>query len=507
MIFHCSLWASSDYSCALLTRVFALFNETLMVRCAFHIDLTDSRIARAWMSLLFLALLLHPNATSGQQTTRAALGDSVIALSKSLSAEGQQIFARYLEANPSDAYMRMYELSGDTTASALVFAVLAKEPRADVRAGIARWIARRDHLARNPKAVPALLERIRMDPDSEVVVDASKTLNKLGTLQVGLRDAVRDRIASARAGNDTSLLRISLQEDEDMVYAGEGILAPRYMLAAEGPFVAAPATKPIRVVAFGDYGVNHMGDPNRRWHQAMIAKVLSSYSKKHPITFGITTGDNFYPTSFGSPDDPNWKTSWSELYDRLGYPFYVSLGNHDWGNEAGPLSHNIYARNSKSWKFPGFYYTYTAGPVQFFAINTNALTERHVEWLKRELAKSTAKWKVVYGHFPVYEQDNYTLETTPPTLEPIFKQYGVDMYLCGHHHSMQHWSIDGIDYVVTGAGGAGTYAFRDSTDVRAGRKFAQAVPGFAILEANQSELKLKFIGQRENVLYEYIRKK
>jgi tartrate-resistant acid phosphatase type 5 len=249
---------------------------------------------------------------------------------------------------------------------------------------------------------------------------------------------------------------------------------------------------PYRFVAFGDYGTAHLGRVQS--HQASLAAAMRAYHGENHFAFGITTGDIFYPTSFPTPTDAGWKTSWDDQYAPMGIPFYISLGNHDWGEPAGPLGEYIYGLTSKSWRLPALYYTYTAGPAQFFAINTNALTERQLTWLRRELARSTATWKIVYGHYPVYEQTDYTVERQRQLLLPVLKEYGVDIYLAGHHHTMQHWQVDGIDYVVSGAGGASNYDLGDTTRANPARKFVASRPGFADIEVSDASLTLRFVG-------------
>ena len=47
------------------------------------------------------------------------------------------------------------------------------------------------------------------------------------------------------------------------------------------------------------------------------------------------------------------------------------------------------------------------------------------------------------------------------------EKYSVDAYVCGHDHNLQHirnMSGDGMDYVVSGAGGAGLYRYRPSNE-------------------------------------------
>jgi hypothetical protein len=90
------------------------------------------------------------------------------------------------------------------------------------------------------------------------------------------------------------------------------------------------------------------------------------------------------------------------LYDPLGIKFYATLGNHDWGFADSPAAEILYTWKSPSWRMPAPYYTFTAGPMQFFAMDTNEVSEAQLLWLKDELAKSRARWKLVYGHHPIY---------------------------------------------------------------------------------------------------------
>src|SRR6266705_140231 len=56
---------------------------------------------------------------------------------------------------------------------------------------------------------------------------------------------------------------------------------------------------------------------------------------------------------------------------------------------------------------PSPYYTFSAGPAQFFALDTNEVSEAQLLWLDAELKKSSAKWKLVYGHHPIYSDGRH----------------------------------------------------------------------------------------------------
>src|SRR5258708_39603175 len=81
---------------------------------------------------------------------------------------------------------------------------------------------------------------------------------------------------------------------------------------------------------------------------------------------------------------------------------YACLGNHDRSNGETPMAEILYSAKSTTWRMPAGSYTYTAGPAQFWAIDGTEMTAAQLEWLRLSLEKSSARWKIVYGHYPLY---------------------------------------------------------------------------------------------------------
>jgi tartrate-resistant acid phosphatase type 5 len=158
----------------------------------------------------------------------------------------------------------------------------------------------------------------------------------------------------------------------------------------------------------------------------------------------------------------------------------------------------IYTYHSSSWKMPSTYYTFTAGPVQFFALDTNEMSRAQLAWLDSEIGKSTARWKLVYGHHPIYSagahQDNAKLMNQ---LLPLLRNR-VDVYLAGHDHDMQHLKSEaGVHFFIAGGAGAGLRPLK--TDPRT--IFGQPIHGFSVLEANRDEFKVRFVDTGMNEVY------
>jgi tartrate-resistant acid phosphatase type 5 len=233
-----------------------------------------------------------------------------------------------------------------------------------------------------------------------------------------------------------------------------------------------PANRPIHVVAFGDYGAGSA-------QQAEVVRAIAQRNRSMPFDLGITMGDNFNPCGVESVNDPKWKSGWEDLYTPLGFPFYAALGNHDYGHPAlgcrfqrvSPDAEVAYTTHSTSWHLPARYYSFKAGPVLFLAIDTEAWSAEQLSWIKATLAASSAdpdiKWRIVYGHHPIYTSGAHSKDRKISELRdqllPVLKAGHVDVYICGHDHDMEHLRADGIEFLICGAGGAKLRAFPGSS--------------------------------------------
>jgi hypothetical protein len=226
---------------------------------------------------------------------------------------------------------------------------------------------------------------------------------------------------------------------------------------------------------------------------------MRTYHEKQPFTFAVTLGDNFYSRGMVSPDDPRWQTWWSDLYDPLGIPFYATLGNHDWGDPNSPAAEILFTARSRSWRMPAAYYTFTAGPVQFFALDTDLISEAQLLWLVEELDRSRATWKVVYGHHPIYSEGRHEDNNDKiAQLLPVLRDRA-DVYLAGHDHDMQHLRPEGtLHFFVAGSGGK-------LRPIEAGPRslFAKSANGFAVLDADAETLTVTFVEADLSSPYSY----
>jgi len=341
-----------------------------------------------------------------------------------------------------------------------------------------------------------LLHLASQDSGPTVSLEAAQALRRLNWgnySQILIARAEKARQAGDLAGAD----KLLTEGDQWMGWDTQ-VNLPNFMRTPPPVFNVAAVDKPIRVVALGDFGTSSPA-------QIQVAATMRDYQKHHPFDFGVTLGDNFYPNGAGGPDDPQWKAKWEDLYASMGIKFYATLGNHDYGRADSPAAEIMYSERSPSWRMPATYYTYTAGPVQFFAIDTielsdTSLPNKELAWLDAELAKSKATWKIVYGHYQIYSATRGDEQNLIQRLLPLLRNR-VDLYLCGHDHNLQELKEEaGVHFLVDGGGGAGVYKFRypdySHSDFKAMKN------GFTVLEADDHQLVVRLISAEGEELHQ-----
>ena len=237
---------------------------------------------------------------------------------------------------------------------------------------------------------------------------------------------------------------------------------------------AASDEKALTFLAVGDWG------RDGAFHQSDVAARMGETAEALSARFVISVGDNFYEDGVDGVTDPKWKTSFEDIYTApsLQVPWYVALGNHDYhGDTQAQLD---YTQISRRWRLPRRWYSFTeVSPdgvaVEIFVLDTSPLisgyykdggkavrvmgqdTAAQLAWFDNALARSTADWKLVVGHHPVYSGGGADPEAggSPDLIariDPILQRHRVPLYLNGHDHDLQHVVRGATHYVCTGAG-------------------------------------------------------
>lgn len=405
--------------------------------------------------------------------------------------EAQQ--QRLLNSSDEDLRASILALlsSSKPEAADFLITLLEKEPSAKVRSSIIRTWRSQPHWRSHPMLHQTLAKLIASDPDAGVSLLAVEILRGIRTNEISR--LLTARLEAARRAGDQVAVKQLAGEQERWISVENATMLPSFLRVSPPVFSLKATEQPVRVVAFGDFGTGSEG-------QKQVAAAVLKYHRLTPFDFGITLGDNFYPVGMESPGDPRWATQWEQLYQPLGVKFYATLGNHDWGHPDSPAAEILYSDKSQTWRMPSPYYTFTAGPAQFFALDTNRISEAQLIWLKEELARSQAKWKVAYGHHHVYSATRGDNAGLIGRLLPVLQAGGVDFYICGHDHNLQHVRPEGgVHFFVAGGGGAGTYELNEYQRTI----FKAQTHGFAVLEAEAKQLKLRLVRADGTQIYEY----
>lgn len=195
----------------------------------------------------------------------------------------------------------------------------------------------------------------------------------------------------------------------------------------------------VRFVVIGDTGTGSS-------KQQQLADILVRSRTTFPFEFVLMMGDNMY----GGEKAADYKTKFEDVYRPLldqKVKFYAALGNHD---EPAQRFYELFNMNGKD------YYRFTKGNVAFYALNSNYMDKKQIDWFQNELAKDTSEWKIAFCHHPPYSSGGKhgSDKQLREVVEPIFIKHGVNVVLTGHDHFYERIKPQkGIYYFVSGAGG------------------------------------------------------
>jgi predicted phosphodiesterase len=179
--------------------------------------------------------------------------------------------------------------------------------------------------------------------------------------------------------------------------------------------------------------------------QATVAAQMVKWRATFPFEFVLMMGDNLYGGQRPDDYDKKFAVPYKPLLD-AGVKFYASLGNHDDDNEINYKLFNMEGRKYYSFK--------PKEGVRFFAIDSNYVDTKQLEWLEKDLAASGSDWKIAFFHHPLYSSGatHGSADAQRELLEPLFLKHGVNVVLSGHEHFYERLKPQkGIAYFIVGS--------------------------------------------------------
>lgn len=224
-----------------------------------------------------------------------------------------------------------------------------------------------------------------------------------------------------------------------------------------------PSATSVSFVVFGD---NRGG---RDGHQPAVFGALVGRMAALRPDFVIGTGDYIY----GGGSQMSLRDQWNEFFHAMAplqaqqrTYFAPATGNHEISGGDGRKLFLEY--------FKRFYFSFDWGGSHFIILDTEApgqesrIAGEQLEWLKRDLANSNQAAHVFVAlHrplFPVGSHKGDSLDMYPrerDALHSLFVRHSVKCVFEGHEHFYHRQVRDGIEYIITGGGGAPLYASPD----------------------------------------------
>jgi hypothetical protein len=189
--------------------------------------------------------------------------------------------------------------------------------------------------------------------------------------------------------------------------------------------------------------IGDSGQPGTGQHA--IAAQLVKWRERFRFELVLMTGDNLYGTERPRDYEKKFAIPYKPLID-AGVKFYASLGNHD---DAGQIQYKLFNMEGRK------YYSFKPkNGVRFFALDSNYVDTKQLEWLDKELSASGSDWKITFFHHPLYSSGatHGSADAQRELLEPIFLKYGVNVSIMGHEHFYERIKPQkGVAYFILGS--------------------------------------------------------
>ena len=177
----------------------------------------------------------------------------------------------------------------------------------------------------------------------------------------------------------------------------------------------------VKFAVIGDSGTGSSA-------QKSIGKELNTWRSRFPFEFVIMAGDNIYGSESARDLQKKFELPYKALLD-ANVKFYAALGNHD----DAAIQQNYKPFNMNGERFYSFK---PQNGVRFFALDSNYVDKKQLDWLDKELAASGSEWKIMFFHHPLYSsgETHGSAELQRNLLEPVFVKHGVNVVITGHEH-------------------------------------------------------------------------
>jgi 3',5'-cyclic AMP phosphodiesterase CpdA len=233
---------------------------------------------------------------------------------------------------------------------------------------------------------------------------------------------------------------------------------------------AAPPGEPVHFAVIGDTEARpHVND--------RIAKLIWDQRPDFVLNLGDLTDGGVKARK------AEWNLEFflalTQLHSRI--PVFSVPGNGEYGDRELFWYQQYMAAPLDQGSAPGFY-SFRHGDAEFFMLDSNPRAVDfkpgglQYRWIEVRLAKSTARWKVVCHHHPIYTSADHGSTAGKPAdpvdrdalpIAALYERYSVDIALAGHihHYERSHplregkLAPNGVVYITSGGAGGNLQGF------------------------------------------------
>lgn len=188
----------------------------------------------------------------------------------------------------------------------------------------------------------------------------------------------------------------------------------------------------------------HITDPQgvtENQYKNNWAMALDTAFDNHDIDFLLGTGDMVD----NGNDFVEWKRMFNTASDSLmNTVLMTGTGNHEERGENANIQNFVYSNLPEQDTTTGVYYSFDYNTAHIAVLNTNdlsdsqALSDKQIQWLKADMSASKAPWKFIALHKAIYSNgshfDDEDIVAIRAQLLPLMNELDIDLVFQGHDH-------------------------------------------------------------------------
>ena len=210
-------------------------------------------------------------------------------------------------------------------------------------------------------------------------------------------------------------------------------------------------TTPFSFIAMGD----------SRSNRDVFEKIIAQSIKLNPDLV-ISMGD--LVAQGGSFDQ--WNSHFFKVAQKLiNHVLFIStLGDHEGDGDNGNLFRYYFLPRMNT---DSLWFSFDFGNAHFVSLDyRHPYEKKMIEWFKKDMEQTDAKWKFVFMHRPCYNLGGHRSTWGRDVWPALFTKYKIDIVFAGHSHQYERffpvkpdnqpdsWPVT---YITTGGAGAGLY--------------------------------------------------